>query len=316
MDNDIKEYVEAYSQTQGPSWRWQLAHQMADSSFLWPGFSDDIVSEAKSFLQNCAGEHEQVHAPEQHERIAAAKLLWDDSNARQQIIILTLGGVAREQIAERLSVSCETITTIELLFFDVRDRLNATSWITHHVIIPEQQNGNFDLAIKFRSAFWRGPNVAAAILDAEERVSFDEVQRLADQELRLSMKAQQALDIPFESEQAKLRFTKLYMDYRSQKRRHELAKEKFRHRCQEDLRKHELAKLRIEHLIECEKTKQRGDEQREDAFISQQQAAKAGAAESPLSQLTWSPSIQGKATESNQAPTRDLSHQKDGQVAA
>ena len=54
----------------------------------------------------------------------------------------------------------------EKLFFDVRPALNASDWIMIHVISPEIEVGSPDFAAKLKVAYFGGPNVARAVLEA------------------------------------------------------------------------------------------------------------------------------------------------------
>ena len=152
--------------------------------------------------------------------------------------------------------------------------------------------------------------MAQAILDAQERLQLDEVQRLADEELRLHLKARQALDIPLDDQQASLKFLKIYTDYRNKQQRLEFMKQLFRHRCEEDIRKWKLAERRIDASSEREKIRAKTEQQRAeqktcmrrakekaarlradlqlDARRRQHQAAQQRADTSPLANLKWS----------------------------
>jgi hypothetical protein len=333
MNSKISNQLKGYRGLNGPSWRWRLAVQTALSSCDLPDFSDDIAKQAKSFAEMHMGEEGETRAAQHYREIAAAKSFWDDANLRQQFTILTLADLPREQIAKRLAVPLETVTTTELLFFDIRESRQAEGWINCHVILPEEKSGAYEFAVKCRAAYWGGPLVGKSILDADERVSLDKVQRIADLERRLSMKAQAALAVPLDDAQAALQYTKFYIDYDHKKRRLELEKKKFRHRCEEDLRKHELAERRIDASAKRAEAKDKAMRQRTerwlarerenenvakmqedarlDALAGQQRAANDRAAGSPLSKLTW--------TSVNTAPAsepKETKKQAAAQVAA
>lgn len=143
------------------------------------------------------------------------------------------------------------------------------------------------------------------IIDTEGRVSFNGVQRLADQEFRLGVKAQTALAIPFDSERSRLRCMRLYLEHEAAKRRLELQKEKLRRRCEGEIRKQESAERRIKAKSERECAARQREEGVQDALVREQQAAKERALKSPLTRLRWSREIKIQSEASNDSQPLD-----------
>lgn len=311
MKQDIADQRQMYHSLDGPSWRWKLAARLADlGSRRLACIADRIVKQAVLFISLLLGDDDATLAAESFPEIAAAKSLWDNPETRQRFIILTLGDCPRDLIAERLGVTLEIVECLELLFFDVRDCRHAKDWINAHVIRAESMSGAYDVAIKYRMAFYGGPVIAQAILDA--RVPLDEVERIDNQKSLLYMKAIEALEIPLKDSKSALQLLKITVDYTCNMKKLELADEKFRHKCEQDIRKIELAKRRLEVAAEREKAQaewQRGQasereqkkqekaklleirtQLRQERFLVEERAAMERAAKSPLAKLSWTAS--------------------------
>ena len=72
--------------------------------------------------------------------------------------------------------------------------------------------------------------------------------------------------IPLRSEESLLEFTRLYLDYRCRTARLELDKEKFRHRCEQDLQRRKTTEQQTEAAIDREAT---------DSIVAEKGAVKA-----------------------------------------
>jgi hypothetical protein len=136
-------------------------------------------------------------------------------------------------IAGRLGIDGEVLRVFEDMYFDVRDKLQATSWIHRHVINQEIDE---DLALKLAAAHAGGKVVAWALLDSEELVPLDRVRMLQDQRTQLHMRFRQAMELPFKKPADAVRLTKTYLDCQHRARRLELAEARFRHRCEQSIR--------------------------------------------------------------------------------
>jgi hypothetical protein len=94
------------------------------------------------------------------------------------------------------------------------------------------------LAAKLKLAYFGGPIMARAILDARVRLPVEESDRLFDREILLHVKMQEALEAPLE-EGERIEFLKLYLQYDINRRRLELDKKKFAHQCEQAGRQEE-----------------------------------------------------------------------------
>ncbi|MDP7303538.1 MAG: hypothetical protein QGG09_10580 [Pirellulaceae bacterium] len=129
-----------------------------------------------------------------------------------------------------------------MLFFDIRGKRDATSWMTGRVFMPATKNGDVDLAAKMKIAFFGGPVMARAVLDARDNLPFGDAQRLVDQEVLLHGKLQAAMEYRL-SEATAPQFLKTYLNYDLARQKLDFAREKFQHKCELEQRKHE-AELR------------------------------------------------------------------------
>lgn len=137
-----------------------------------------------------------------------------------------------------MKIDQTVLETTELLFFDVRDKRAATSWMTCHVFMPAVKGGDMELAAKMKVAFFGGPVMANAVLDAQDNLPFDEAQRLVDKEVLLHGKLQAALEFRL-NETTAPQFLKTYLNYDLARQKLAFAQEKFKHRCEVTQRKHE-----------------------------------------------------------------------------
>ena len=314
MNSDFADPTRARRGIQGPSWRWGYALELSSfRRFRHEDRVDELVIQAARFIHVLASEQDgRLRSADEYPVIATAKTLWDKPENRQQFIILTLADCPREQIAKRLNMDLNVIKTVESLFFDIRECREATSWINAHVILPESRSGAAELAMKYRAAFWGGPCVAETILDAGRVFSFDEVQRIADEEHLLRMKALAAADMPLGNQTEALQFLKVYLDHQNKNTQLEIRKEKFRFLHEQEIRKHELAErrqraadkreerqiqaklqrrdIRKQEQNEHERLAKLREHLKEERRSLEQQARIERAARSPLAQLSWAPS--------------------------
>lgn len=236
----------------GPGWRWALAQRGAAGNL--PGMflaADELLKKAADYIDLLAqGDGEAFLAARRYPQVHAAVALWNNPPLQTRLKILTLGDCPRAEIAGRLGLDLETIKTAEDLFFDVRAQLQARDWIVSAAILPEQRDGNTDLATHLRVAYFGGPLVAQMIVDAPQRLPVVEADRLYDQSLLLHAKAQQALAVPLRDVKSALKFIELLMDYNCRTGTLELAREKFRHRCELEPRRQQQADQPTENTTE------------------------------------------------------------------
>ena len=185
----------------------------------------------------------------------------------------------------------------------------ATAWINAHVILPESKSGAVELATKYRAAFWGGPRVAEAILDVGKVSLSGEVQRIADAEDLLRMKALAAADMPLGNPTEARQLLKMYFDQQNKSAALEFRKEKFRFLCEQEIHKRELAEIRqkaaakreerrMEEMARRRDFRQQKQMERErlarsrehlleERRVLDEQAKIERAAQSPLAQLSW-----------------------------
>lgn len=295
----------------GPCWRWDCAIELSSSrGFRHEDRFDELVYRAARFIQLLASEQDgRSKSADEYPVIATAKSFWDKPENRQQFIILTLADCPREQIAKRFNMDLNVIETVEKLFFDIRESRDATSWIHAHVILPESRSGASELATKYRAAFWGGPRVAEEILDTGRVVFVDEVQRIANEEYLLGMKALTAADMSLRNQKDALQFQKIYFDHQNKKEQLDFRKEKFRFHCEQEIRKQELAEsrqraaenreerqvqeklrrrdIRKQQQRELERLAKLREHMQEEWRLLEQKSRIDRANRSPLTQLSW-----------------------------
>jgi len=240
--------------------------------------------------------------------IAAAEALSkDDSGILDDLKVLVVGNLPRPEIAARLRLGEDVVTTWELLFYDVRSTLTSYDWLLKAVIRPEEIAGNGSLAAKLKFAT-AGPVMARAVLDAESRVALQRGVSLFDQKICLMIRFQQALQLPFDSERAKLFFIKRHADLLYRERRLGLAERRVVAQSEQALRKEKIAQARQEiaarheqeraaKKVERMQRKERQETAQQErqarkqgaliALLRSRKAAEERASNSPLAALRW-----------------------------
>jgi hypothetical protein len=158
-----------------PDWRWhraQLLLMQPETDFR--DRNDELVDLAMRFLQRDHGSPKspgfERPLPESTETaIRDARQLherYDIATWSLQAWLLT--GESLEVISQKILVPVETVTWYGRLFFDVVDRLDHRSFITHRVIGPKIHYG---LNVKDVDVIWRfwayggGPCILESLLD-------------------------------------------------------------------------------------------------------------------------------------------------------
>jgi hypothetical protein len=207
----------------GTDWRWKLAQRGAAggvSDVLLD--ADGLVKGAMDYIGLLAqGDGEGFLAAWRYPHLHAALGLWNNPLLQTRLKILVLGDCPLGEIAVRVGLDEETVETAEALFFDARGQLQACDWVLCAVIMKEERDGTTDLATHLRMAFFGGPLVAQSLL--------------------LHAKAQQALAVPLRDQKNVLKFLKMLLDCKCKTSELELACEKFRYRCQQELRRRQQA---------------------------------------------------------------------------
>jgi hypothetical protein len=217
----------------GPAWRSKQAERLARKDGPLPrAESDDLTRRTAEYLRVCrSGPDGESRAAEKYPDVAAAIRLWNNVAMAEQLRILVLANISIKEIAARLQIDEHIIMIAEQLFFDVRWALHASGWVVCQVIIPEIQAGAFDMAAKLRVAFFGGPVMARAILDARVRLPDNDADRLFDREVLLQLKLQEALEAPL-GDGERTEFLKLVLQYDINRRRLELDRKKFAYECE------------------------------------------------------------------------------------
>ena len=225
----------------GPACRLKEAERLASGGRPYGTRNADKLTRLTAAYLDLfrGGDDGPSRALKKYPEVAAAFRAWNDSATADQLRILVIANCPPEEIAARLQIDEQIIVIIEQIFFDVRWALDASDWVVCRVIIPEIRAGVFDLAAKLKLAFFGGPIMARAILDARVRLPFEESKRLFDREILLHVKMQEALEAPLEDGE-RIEFLKLYLQYDINRRRLELDKKKFAHQCEQAGRREEL----------------------------------------------------------------------------
>ena len=289
----------------GPDWRWDSAlgifEHRSCAWHLWRR-ADEHVRRAVRYLHACRkGAKAKAAADPRFALVAAAEQLWQDESMRQTYQLMLLGNLPSDEIAQRLGISSAVLGAIEVYFFAIDELRSATSWIQHHVIDAAKP----DLRVRLSLAFFGGPYVTRAILDAAERVPFEQAQRLADQQVLLSLKLREAMEMPLTSPKQTINFVKIYTEYDLQLRKLNLLERQLLARCEEIAMQHELSKMRMASRAERAQRKKEAAAKRQQAReqralvraeaarlqleqqAARQQAIQERAADSALAQLTW-----------------------------
>jgi hypothetical protein len=255
MNHDDAQFSRSFQRVEGPTWRFTLAQRLASDDSPWLREQcDQLVCDTAQCIRRKQTEGQaEGESLVAETKIIAAIDAWEMKETRRSLTILVLADCPTAEIAERLGLEEEMVITIEALFLDIRERRESRSWINTHVIQATMELGESDLANKYRAAYWGGSVVAMAILDAEERIPFEEVERIHDAELLLHMKMKAALELPLDNSVSAQRFIESFCDYNHRRKRLEFEQEKFRQRCEDSLRKHDLAEQRIQATLERQK---------------------------------------------------------------
>jgi hypothetical protein len=286
-----KNWLQAQPGRLGPAWRSLLASEMAGGA-LPRCPDDDMLTAAAHFLQHRA--HDPTAAAAAHPLIDAAYDLHTDYEVVAQLKILVAGRVDLSQITELTGLASDVLGSWEKLFFDIRGQDQAMSWLVRHIIVPEQDSGNFEFASQLKLAITHGPDVARKIVAGT--VSALDVSEDTFQELRLKlqMKTAFAFHLPVKAAES-FQWVKLTATVKLAEQRLALEEKKLAKRQEIALKKLEL----IEHQLaeksaaraEREAVRQRVDRWRyhQEVHFRQQQEEdrRTRIAASPLAQLRW-----------------------------
>lgn len=215
----------------GPQYVWETAIKVAemasDSHCCEQG---PLMRRAVSYLRRRRRGGDQT-AEKEFPMIAAACNLAKDEHQFHSLKLMILGAIPRGEIAARLGVELGVVEIAESLFFDIREFKDAAGWMHAHVFYPTLQADQKELGVELKLAYFGGPFIVRALLDAKEGLPLEEAKQVLDQEVLLHTKLQAALEFEL-SAQTSVRFVEMFLKYDLAKRKLEFQREKFRHRCE------------------------------------------------------------------------------------
>ncbi len=223
----------------GPSFRWKLAETYVAQRRKYRAWLDETTQQAADYL--CLVQKDSdgiVVAKAEFPMIAAACELMINRKTQEVFKLSVLGNLPGHDTCARLNVEPSVLDMAKALFFDLEGKREAISWITCRVIAPDQNEHGADFGAKMRLAFFGGPVVTQAMLQANEDLPFTEAQRLGDQELLLHAKLQAATEYQVTPANSQ-KFLEMYLDYDIRRKKIDLEREKFRHKCELSARQYE-----------------------------------------------------------------------------
>lgn len=154
-------------------WRWQRAGELIDSGTpVRRDRDNDGIREIQRFRVAA----ERARTPQHHAALSelypALYEAWAlyTSNSRRtrwELEARLLSGESKESIARKLATSGDVVTAYEQYFFNVYDRLDAPSYIVHHVLKKSVQAGlaerAYDILWKMYG-YWSGPATLDAVV--------------------------------------------------------------------------------------------------------------------------------------------------------
>ena len=241
-----EEFARVQRGIHGPAWRIHTATPCETRPGTPSALHDNVVLNFIKFrqLRGEAGEGIE-RASAAYPAIAAAERLNEDQETTARLKLMILVDMSDDEMCDRSGIDLITSRTWESLYFDVRGQRQATCWLASHVINHERNTGDPWLASKMKLAIIAGPVAVRAMLDTAEGIQLDEADRLFQRKITLSGKLDVAVEMPFDSEENRLRFVKLHLDLMFAEKRIALAERRLAQRCAEALQRHELAKMRL-----------------------------------------------------------------------
>lgn len=295
----------------GPAHRWKTAEELPPYRYSPLVRSQDPDVQAAHHFQQLVkrGMAGTTYAAALYPEVAAAVVLDQEKAKVDCLKIGVFGDLSWEEIARHAGVDVAVAKTWSSLFYDAAGSRNAFGWVAVHIVQPEIEAGNIELAAKLRLVAAVGPAGARAVLDLDSGAPVTAGEQLFRRKLQLHLKFDQAMAMS-EGPEYHFRFVKLYASLRIQEKRLKIAEQKLAERCNAALRRHELAKIRAETALEREKRRgtarrlheaeplilqQQGRQhelelaaERARAFDrAEEEAAAARAAASPLARLRW-----------------------------
>jgi hypothetical protein len=157
-----------------PHWRWEIALMSLRTRLPRRAETRDaLVRQVRQFLKK-SGTSQPPHPPRdqggfEHALRRARAIYEGDELVRAELEALVLADAPVEMITDRCGLPGETVSTYEQVFFNVRNRLEASSFILHCVIGPALGEGFSlnDLGALWRfCGYMRGPHYLCALIEA------------------------------------------------------------------------------------------------------------------------------------------------------
>lgn len=162
-----------YNPIRSVDWRWQRAMRLTENhKRLTHRLDDNETLAAAKFIRasgRCQTDKENARLATKMPSVAAAQAIHVSEPARRiEIQMRLLAGQSPAEIAERLGCATASIDMYEALFYNVRDRLEATFYILGcaigwQAITPSHKAMEAEAAIKM-IAYFGGPVILDAIL--------------------------------------------------------------------------------------------------------------------------------------------------------
>ncbi len=290
-----------------PAWRSALAEKLATGAGNPGGeLLDAAVQDASAYLRLVAeADDGPKRAAKRFPATAAVYCLHGDAEAAGKLKILSVAPCGLRQIATQMRLDPSVVDAWRRLFFDLPRRPHP-GWVDDHVVVPEENAGNHQLAAQLRLAAAVGPVAAVAILVAPHRVPLKEGATLFKLKCSTHARETEAVLGVMSTFAGNFKSVSANLKRQQRVRREERC---LAERCNKILQRAELARFRREVSADranrrAEKTKAKQEErelwsegnQRMREFkrlpawrryVLEQEAAEARAAASPLAQLRW-----------------------------
>lgn len=131
-----------------PDWRWRVAqhhHARGTQRIGRPWRRDAGAGRAYRFLralERCRDDAAHLRLAQREPDLFGAHAIYAGTSlAQHELRARVLAGETPQQIADRLATNLDVIEAFESLFFDVRPRLQARSYIVHAVLGPALHTG-------------------------------------------------------------------------------------------------------------------------------------------------------------------------------
>lgn len=157
----------------GPAWRVILARDFVASSRPSP-VSDQLVVDVGRYLRlRDRGSDSAVIAAKAFPQIAQAFRLQQDKLRIDSLRLMILGELDSTEIVARTGLTTPEIGLWMEIFFDVHMSQDPLGWHVTHVVLPELEAGNLQVASNLHVARCGGPHMARSLLDGPTEIPTD-----------------------------------------------------------------------------------------------------------------------------------------------